>query len=62
MCWPLAVVLYRVHSTAGVARMLALLLVIEGVTVRIGLVAASIALFVVIMLSSPEIGATLAWF
>ena len=32
MCWALAVVLYRVHSTAGVARMLALLLVIEGAT------------------------------
>ena len=32
MCWGLAAVLYRVESTSGVARMLALLLVIEGVT------------------------------
>ena len=32
MCWALAVVLYRVPSSAGVARMLALLLVIQGVT------------------------------
>ncbi len=32
MCWALAVVLYRVGTTGGVARMLALLLVAEGVT------------------------------
>ena len=33
MCWSLAVVLYRVESTSGMAQRLALLLVIEGVTV-----------------------------
>ena len=32
MCWGLAIVLYRVESTSGVARMLSLLLVIEGIT------------------------------
>lgn len=32
MCWALAVVLYRVGATGSVARMLALLLVVEGVT------------------------------
>jgi len=124
MCWALAVVLFRVHSTAGVARMLALLLVIEGVAlvstgyldmllteavrahplypawlygeaivhtlgdcatlalypaflalalqtkltrpfsytpVRIGLAAASIGLFLVVMSSPLEVGATLLY-
>jgi len=124
MCWGLAVALYRVESTSGVARMLAFLLVIEGVTlvstgyvdmfltasvrahpvyptwllgeeivhtlgdcamlalyptflalalqtkltrpfaykrVRIGLAAASIALFFAVLLSPLEVGATLLY-
>lgn len=32
MCWSLAVLLYRVGTTGGVARKLALLLIVEGVT------------------------------
>ena len=32
MCWSLAVVLYRIESSSGVARMLAFLLVVEGIT------------------------------
>ena len=36
MCWSLAVVLYRVGTAGSVARKLALLLVIEGVTLAPG--------------------------
>ena len=42
MCWALAVVLYRVGATGGVARKLSLLLVVEGVILVTG---GSIALF-----------------
>lgn len=124
MCWILAAVLYRIESSIGAARMLAFLLVVEGVTllstgyvdmfltssvrahpayptwlhaeeivhtlgdcamlalyppflalalqtkltrpfgtkpIRLGLAAASIALFVAVLLSPLEIGATLLY-
>lgn len=124
MCWGLAAVLFRIESSSGMARMLAILLVIEGVTlgstgyidmfltssvrshpayptwlyaesivhtlgdcamlalyppflalalqtkltrpflykpVRIGLAAASVALFFAVLLSPLEVGATLLY-